>query len=249
MMAPYIKQFNILHYILPLKIVENSDLYYIAKKRQISTCGTNLLPYYDFDFKGFITSPGTNELNKEIGNFGFAANTWGADYYAGAFANADAINVLDFDGDGKMEILVTKDATSYILSIQRVSVATGFSFIASVIYTTTAVIKDNKIFAGDFNGDKKSDLLVRNNDGTWKILYSTGKSFSASGFTFNQSVVFTGSAGDHIIQVADFNGDGKSDILHGYLVSGSSPTQSKFSLYYGKGYLPSAAFYYEQYTY
>lgn len=114
---------------------------------------------------------------------------------------------------------------------------------------TNAIIKDNKIFAGDFNGDRKTELLLKNNDATWKILYSTGKGYISSAFTFNQSVILNQSAEDHIIQVADFNGDGESNILHGYLVSGSLPSQSKFSLYYGKGYLPSVPFFFEQYTF
>lgn len=78
------------------------------------------------------------------------------------------------------------------------------------------------IDSGATTNTKKTDFLVRNNNGTWNILYSTGKAFSVAGFTFNQSVIFNGNEGDHILQVADFNGDGKSDIMHAFGVSGSS---------------------------
>src|SRR5690606_26956401 len=81
------------------------------------------------------------------------------------------------------------------------------------------------------------------------LLYSTGIAFSATPFTFNQSVSFNGNNTDHILQVSDFNGDGKSDILHGFIVNGSFPDQSRLSLYYGKGSLAATPFYYEQYIY
>ncbi|MBO9563069.1 MAG: VCBS repeat-containing protein [Niastella sp.] len=216
----------------------------LARKRQNGTC--LFQPRYVFDFKAFLTSPSSGEVNLEIANFGFGANP-SPDFYAGTVAGADTISTIDFDGDGKMELLVTKDYTTYVLAIQRVSATTGFSFAASVIYSTSSIIKDNKIFPGDFNGDRKTDLLVRNNSGGWNIFYSTGTAYTSQSFAFNQAVVFNGSYGDHIIQVADFNGDGKSDILQGFTVSGASPNQSKFSLYYSRGSV--TGFYHEQYTY
>lgn len=220
----------------------------LSKKRYTSDCA-GIKPFYEFDYKAFLTSPSTNEINKEIVNFGFGANP-SPDFYAGTVANADFINTLDFDGDGKTDILVAKDQQSYILSIQRVSATTGYSFSGSVIYTTSEVTKDSKVFPGDFNGDNKTDLLVRNSNGTWKILYSTGRVFVSSSFSFNQAPNITGSYSDDKIIVSDFNGDGKSDVLHGYpvWVNGAS-SSSKFSIYYSKGNNSTASFYNEQYDY
>lgn len=218
----------------------------LAKKRIVSIC--NYLEgksSYDFDFKSFITSPGTNEINEEIANFGVGSNPYG-DFYARTIADADLITALDFNGDGKMELLITKDQQSYILSIQRVSITTGYSFAASVLLTTSAITKDSKYFLGDFNGDRKTDFLIRNVDGTCKILYSTGTSFNSVPYYFNQSV----NINDDKIIVADFNGDGRSDILHGYsyYINGIAST-SKLSFYYNKGNIGTSAFYYEQYDY
>lgn len=212
----------------------------VGRKRQDGTCFPGI-PSFTFDYKAFLTSPSSNEINEEILNFGFGSNPI-PDFYAGTVANADFINTVDFDGDGKMEILVVKDQQAYVLSINRVSATTGYSFAASVLYLTGEIAKDNKVFSGDYNGDKKTDLLVRNNNGTWKVLYSTGKAFVAQAFTFSQSVVFNGVEGDDLIEIGDFDGDGKSDILHGFRFGSN---QSKISIYYSKGF----SFFHEQVTY
>jgi RHS repeat-associated protein len=225
----------------------NKDyLMILAKKRQTSTCFPYL--YYTFDYKAFLSSPSTNEMNREVANFGFGSNSLG-DWYAGTVADADFVYTLDFDGDGKTELLVTKDYQTYIIKVQRVSATTGFSFAASVVYSTYEINKDSKVYFGDFNSDRKTDILVRNSSGSWKILYGTGTAFTTVPFGFNQAPAVTGTGTDKVI-VADFNGDGYSDILHAYayFVNGVS-NSSRFSLYYYKGANSSSPFYYEQYVY
>lgn len=224
----------------------------LGKRRDQGVCYLTpeyTYPSYAYDYKAFITNPGTNEVNNEIDNFGVGTNTYGTGFYAGTIANADMINVLDFDGDGKMEILVTVNNQTFILSLQRISPNSGYYFSASVLYTTTAITKDTKYFIGDFNADRKTDLLIRNVNGTWNILYSTGTAFLSTPFSFNQNVAYSNNSITDKILVADFNGDGKADILHGYSVwiNGTAST-SKLSLYYAKG-ISTSSFYYEQYDY
>ncbi|THU34988.1 hypothetical protein FAM09_23670 [Niastella caeni] len=215
----------------------------LGKPRQNGTCVLNI-PRVAFDYKAFLTSPSTNETNAEIANFGFGAT---ADYYAGTVAGADMLNTLDFDGDGKTEILVTKDNLSYVIRIQRVSATSGFLFGASVIYTTGEITKTSKIYPGDFNSDHKTDILVRNSSGSWKILYGTGTSFTVASFTFNQTPNLPDDHTTDKIIVSDFNGDGNSDIMHGFRVTGTGT--SKISMYYFRGVNSGTPFYYEQYNY
>lgn len=194
------------------------------------------------EFKAFLSSPATNEINREVINFGFGANP-DPQYYAATVAGADMINTFDIDGDGKTEVLVTKDYQSFVLSVRRSYIAFP-NFEATVLCSTYEITKDSKIFPGDFNGDRKTDWLVRNANGTWKILYSTGNGFVSLPFSFNQGV----NIADHKVLIADFNGDGKSDILHAYQTSfNPSNPASKLSLYYSTGGVN--AFYYEQHDY
>src|ERR1044072_587646 len=115
-----------------------------------------------------------------------------------------------------------------------------------VIYQTSRIHENCNVFSGDFDGDRKTDLLVRNPNAGWYILYSTGKSFIEKAFGFNQSVNIS----DHKILVSDFNGDGKSDVLHGYnYFVGGIATTSKLSVYYSKGNVATSEFVYEQIDY
>jgi RHS repeat-associated protein len=218
----------------------NEDYILILGNSRYAVLGAN-------EFKAFLTSPGTGEVNQEINNFGFGTNS-NPQFYAATVAGADMITASDIDGDGKAEILVTKDYLTYVLSIKRTSFSTGYYFAASVLFYTSEITKDSKIFPGDFNGDGKNDWLVRNSNGTWKILYSMGSGFKSVPFSFNQTVTLNNdefNPGDRII-IADFNGDGKSDILHGYWPD-HSVFQSKLSVYYSRGV--ETPFYYEQYDY
>jgi RHS repeat-associated protein len=219
-----------------------------AKTQQTTTCGPNADPYYLLHSKAFITCPATGDINKEISNFGVGSNPHSPDFYAGTVNSADDVNVIDFNGDGKMELLVIKDQQTYILSVDKSSSAPGYTYGASVLLNTSLITKDTKYYPGDFNGDRKTDILVRNINGTWAILYSTGTTFISVAFTFNQTVGYSNGEVTDKVLTADFNGDGKTDILHWYnfFVAGVATT-SKLSTYYSKGL--TSAFFYEQYTY
>jgi RHS repeat-associated protein len=197
--------------------------------------------YYPFDYKAFFTSPATQEINFEIQNVGI-----GGSNNAESVVQANNIIPIDFDGDGKTELLITKDNYSYIMTFNRLAPSTGLFMAATIIYTTPTINKDCRAYPGDFNGDKKTDLLMHYDNNTWGILYSNGISYDANAiaFNFNQTVA-TGNNFNVIdnILIADFNGDGKSDILHGYNNSGG-----KLSLYYSRGRQINNAFHYQQYN-
>jgi len=134
-----------------------------------------------------------------------------------------------------------------------VSIATGYNFSATVLNTYgSGVITEfgSKVYFGDFNGDRKSDLLVyKPLSQVWNICYGTGKGLVSVPFSFKHTLVLDDN-NDHII-VADFNGDGKSDILDSYTLH-SSPFGTNLDTYYSTGYntsFPSSSFYYEQYHY
>lgn len=178
-----------------------------------------ILGYNASQYKAFFSSPKKGIVNQEILKFGVEGDPGGA-FYANTVANAKSLIPIDFDGDGKTEILVVKDNQSYVLSVSPVSAATGYLYAASVLYTTTAIKSGYPVYPGDFNGDRKTDLLVRSspNDpfGSWNVLYSTGTSFKDIPFVFTRRPCLPsdkkGSA--HSLMVGDFNNDGKTDIWH-----------------------------------
>jgi RHS repeat-associated protein len=242
-----------------------TNVFPIPVRRRVHTSGNFFIPG-DFDgdsnqdyitilgnetgasnYYGFICTPSGYIANTAIGGLGTAPSSTTLNWPQ--IAAADKILPFDFDGDGKQELLVVSGSQTYILSItSQNSGGPSVSYWASIILTTAEISSSDKIFSGDFNGDRKSDLLIKRTTGQWVILNSNGLSFNSSIFSFNQSVVLNGNNADHKIVVADFNGDGKSDILHGYPIwVGITSTSSKFSMYYSRG--TNSPFYYEQNDY
>lgn len=215
---------------------------------RISSAGNNHTRHY----KAFLTNPSKNISNSIIDNFGFGANPMPSNY-AETIAAADRLNVVDIDGDGRMEIIVTKDQQSHIISIKPTYANNTYTYSASVLFSTGVITKDSRYYPGDFNGDRKTDFLVRSNTGSWNIYYSKGNALVAMPFIFNQTVAFTNNEIDinHKVIIADYNGDGYNDILHGYNYWDQSVLKSKLSLYYsrGNGGTQAGSFFYEQYLY
>ena len=118
---------------------------------------------------------------------------------------------LDFNGNGKTNLLQTSDGTTTIYELIDGSFTS--------IYTDSYPSKDHKIFVGDFNGDGKSDVITLK-DSDWKIGYSNGNSFDVEDNPsyFNQLNSFSIGTGtnDNLIFIADIDGNGKSDVLQWY---------------------------------
>ena len=143
------------------------------------------------------------------------------------FNYPDKVDIIDFNGDGKNDIFVVKEGNCSIYSFDNFSQ----SFIK--IYDTGIMgypTKWHRIFHGDFNGDGKTDLLTYATApyNKWEINFSTGTGY-VSGLTPPlKNVDPDASSVDNNFLVADFNGDGKSDILEFYLnwVNGESSTSN-----------------------
>lgn len=193
---------------------------------------------YSNAFKAFFSSPAKNIINQEIANFGVGVNGATGDFAANAIAESKSIIPINFDGDGKTELLVVRNEGSYIVSVFPVSATTGYSYSSSVLHFTADIKTDYKIFPGDFNGDGNTDLFVRPSSTgyttPWKVFLSTGTGFTQTAFPWIYSIILPGDgfSNAHMLSVGDYDGDGKSDIWHSLDLSGSS---SNHVIYYSNG--------------
>ena len=96
----------------------------------------------------------------------------------GTWHDADRLTILDFNGDGRSDIMVTDEGVTEIFTIRGVT--------ADLIYQGGFPTKWHLPLFGDFNGDHKTDMLVRqsktNNNAQWEIAISNGVSFNNSNF-------------------------------------------------------------------
>ena len=135
--------------------------------------------------------------------------------------NWDQVEVWDFNGDGLAEVINFRDD--------------GYDYMenngAGSLYrsrTGTFPNKKHKISFGDFNGDRKIDLLLTGwNDmewSEWQTLLSTGSGFKSYSFPkkFN--------AYSKDIYVCDLNGDGNDDF---FAVDKTSDNMSALRCYIG----------------
>ena len=112
-------------------------------------------------------------------------------------------NVLsgDFNDDGRDDLVGQRSDGQWI-----VAASTGTAF-SSSLWSTLAIGQFGSV--GDFNGDGRSDVAVRNaTNGSWRVLTSTGTSFTDS-----KVGVWDATTTWSNVRPGDYNGDGRSDLV------------------------------------
>ncbi|MEI9477004.1 MAG: M4 family metallopeptidase, partial [Deltaproteobacteria bacterium] len=118
---------------------------------------------------------------------------------------ASRTNGVDFNGDGKTDILWREKSTGGVY----VWYMNGVTFVSGSWIMTSFDVNWEIVGTGDFNGDGKTDLLWREKStGGVYVWYMNGVTFVSgswimTSFDVNWEIVGTG----------DFNGDGKTDLL------------------------------------
>jgi FG-GAP-like repeat/FG-GAP repeat len=126
---------------------------------------------------------------------------------AGVF---ESIAVGDFNGDEKLDIAAVGVNTT------SVSIFLGQgdgSFAAPVQYSTGPMLESppfHNVLVGDFNGDNKLDLAIATDNGIAVLLGNGNGTFQP--FSLVPSLL-SYDPGDDLLALADFNGDGKLDIV------------------------------------
>lgn len=132
-----------------------------------------------------------------------------------AGANPVAIVVQDFDGDGYPDLAIANEnePAGSITVLEKLAQATGFQINAATTLTYTVGSDPIGLVAGDFTGRGRLDLVVANSgDNTVMTLpANTDGTFDPTNLqTMGDTGVFNGLS---YISSADFNGDGKVDLI------------------------------------
>ena len=138
-----------------------------------------ILKEYNAGAKAFITFPAKMIDFQEITNLSSAD--------AGAWITSALLRAMDFNGDGKNELAVLNNN---VLKLYEFNNNNGIWGANTLLSDATSFNDRNLIYFGDFNGDRKTDLLVRGDKtvigSPWSIRYSDGSSFTrVSGVPFN----------------------------------------------------------------
>ena len=152
-------------------------------------------------------------------------------------------NAMDYDGDGKDDLFITNGfdfnskAYSVDMSYDPATGAplSGMTLSLNSLFTSGYPNQGHRIYYGDFNGDGKKDVLTWSGAANpWDIGYAKG----TGGFDIHNmpSLLYNNvdpdlSLDDNNIFIADFNGDGKDDILEMF---GSGPAYV-LNIIYSKG--------------
>jgi uncharacterized repeat protein (TIGR01451 family) len=178
--------------------------------------GTNPAAVAVADFNGdgkldiAVLNSGSNNVSILLGN-GDGTFQAAKNYDVGN--SLSSIAVGDFNGDGKPDLAVflPGNATNSIPGEVRVLLGNGDgTFQAPVV--TTLTVAATTLHAGDFNGDKKTDLVISSVDPnsqaiTLEILLGKGDG------TFQAAKQIPASGlNDAAFAIADFNVDGKLDL-------------------------------------
>jgi RHS repeat-associated protein len=167
-----------------------------------------------------------------IGSYRLFNNTSDQCYFSLIqWANAEDIFIVDFNGDGKDDLMIMKQGQCEIFTL---NVPTSGNITPKKLYCSGFPTVWHLLFFGDFNGDGKTDILSRgkfNNNDQWHKAISTGTGFVETPYNFIKTPDINQYGEGDMMLIADLNGDGMSDIAHGWDYN----SQSKIDLYYSRG--------------
>lgn len=129
--------------------------------------------------------------------------------------------VGDLDGDGMQDIIVANNTANTVSVFRNISSGSTITFAAKVDFATGASPKGAAI--GDIDKDGKPDIAVTSSTAnTVSVFRNIG---SVGIISFAPKVDFTSASGPYYLSIADFDMDGKVDIVSGNYIS---PTLSLF---------------------
>ena len=148
------------------------------------------------DIGAYTITLQANQVSDSSGNFMAAGRL-------GTFWADQSIYTGDFDGNGKIDILL-RDLNSQKVSV---SLMNGTS-LSNQVFLPNMPANYSIVDMADFNGDGKIDLLWRDSANQKVVMWlMDGNTLSSQAFLPDMSANYS------VIDTADFNGDGNADLL------------------------------------
>jgi len=157
-----------------------------------------------------VTSSDENSIsifpnNSSPGNFSF-----GTKIKYTQFGRPQQSTLSDFDGDGKLDIAVVAYGGQFIV-YKNTSTIGSISF--TIIGTYGTYSFPTEIRSADMNGDGKPDIVIFS-EGMHSISVFKNTTTSA-GMSFGLEVYYTTADNYGEVEIGDYNGDGKNDMVTG----------------------------------
>lgn len=133
-------------------------------------------------------------------------------YSTGSTPNDLAL--ADFDNDGKIDVAVTHGSLNNINVLKNNSTPGTISLATAVAFNGTSSSAPRGIYAGDLDGDGKTDIAIANTGlSTLSVFFNTASPGTITTASFAAKVDFTTGTNPWGITAADIDGDGKPDLV------------------------------------
>lgn len=119
------------------------------------------------------------------------------------------VAITDLDGDGRLDLVIDNQNDNTVSVLKNTGSIGNISFAAQITYSTGSIPYD--VTVGDLDGDGRPDIIVPDgNDNTVSVLHNTS---SGGSLSFAGRSVFAAGNFPVSVKIADFDGDGKLDIV------------------------------------
>lgn len=128
-----------------------------------------------------------------------------------AYNLSDKLLVMDYDGDGKTDIVIIKDDATYLYSFSDNGSSWSCNSVGTYSLLKNSIVENRNLMVGEFNGDGKNDILVsplQDQGNTWSIYASKGNSQF-----YKKDLSLTTKGIDSQFFLQDMDLDGQSDLV------------------------------------